>query len=156
MIATTTPTPATAPRRLTVETLTMLRRFIGPVQMAALQIAMQGEERAVFIAKLAELGEHIATMPKTYDTDGQGAQAVAQLHYFKGGCDWYITERDMGAAGDATPGAQHQAFGLAFLGDGDDCAELGYISIVELMRHNVELDLYFTPRTLADVREARA
>lgn len=154
MIATSTQTTAT--RTLTVETLVMLRRFIGPVQMAAMQIGMQGEERAFFIDKLVELGERIAAMPKTYETDGQGAQAVAHLHYFKGGADWYITERDMGDTADAEPGAQHQAHGLAFIFPEDDCGELGYISIVELMRHRVELDLHFVPRTLAEVREARA
>jgi hypothetical protein len=33
--------------------------------------------------------------------------------------------------------------------------ELGYISIAELVANNVELDLYFTPRTLAEVKRER-
>jgi hypothetical protein len=151
-----THTPASAPRRLTVETLSMLRRFIGPVQMASIQLGMQGDERAFFIDKMTELAERIAAMPETYATEGQGDQAIAHLHYFRASGDWYITERDRGDADDTDPGAQHQAHGLAFLFSDDPDGEQGYISIVELMRHNVELDLHFAPRTLAAVREARA
>lgn len=151
----TTPTAA-VPRRLSVETLAMLRRFIGPEQMAVMQSGMQGEERAFFIDKLAELGERIEAMPKTYETEGQGQQAMAHLHYFKGNGDWYITERDMGDGGDSVPGAQHQAHGLAFIFADDPDGEQGYISIVELLRHRVELDLHFAPRTLATVRQERS
>ena len=46
---------------------------------------------------------------------------------------------------------QHQAFGLADLGMG---AELGYISIVELLENGAELDLHFVPRTLEQIKKA--
>ena len=113
--------------------------------MTAIQIALRGEEGAFFVGKLIEYGERIATMPKTYETDGQGDQAIAHLHYFTGGCDWYITEKDC-------EDVQHQAFGLACIHED----KLGYISLVELLRCRAELDLYFTPTTLAAVREKRA
>lgn len=45
--------------------------------------------------------------------------------------------------------AQLQAFGLADLGYG---GELGYISIVELLECGAELDLHWTPQTLAEVK----
>jgi hypothetical protein len=150
-----TTTKTTTTRRLTIETLAMLRLFIGPEQMAIVQSGMQGEERDFFIDKLAELGELIAGMPQTYGTEGQGGQAIAHLHYFKGNGDWYITERDIGDANDSDPGAQHQAHGLAFLFAEDPDGEQGYISLVKLMRHGVELDLHFAPRTLAAVRQER-
>ena len=44
---------------------------------------------------------------------------------------------------------QIQAFGLANLGYG---AELGYICIKELIEHGIELDLYWTPKTLGEVK----
>ena len=127
------------------ERLALLRQFIGPFQMAALQSALRGEERAFFVDKLTEIAQRIATMPATYATDGQGDQAIAHLHYFTGGCDWYITEKDC-------EDAQHQAFGLACIHED----ELGYISIVELLRCRAELDLHFTPTTLATIRQKRA
>ena len=50
--------------------------------------------------------------------------------------------------------ASIKAFGLADpFGDG---GELGYISIMELRRAGVELDLYWTPKTLAEIRATRA
>ncbi|MBS0174307.1 MAG: hypothetical protein JSR64_09760 [Nitrospira sp.] len=155
-MTTDTLAPPLASRRLTAETLANMRRFIGPVQMAVLQLAMRGEEKRFFIDKLAELAARIDGMPKTYETDGQGDQAVAHLHYFKNGADWYITEKDMGAADDEVPGAQHQAHGLAFIFSDDQHGEHGYISIVELLSHRVELDLHFVPRTLEEVRAMRA
>jgi hypothetical protein len=76
-------------------------------------------------------------MPKTYETDGQGDEAIAHLHYFTSGFDWYITERDMEEE-------QLQAFGLACVHE----TELGYISIVELLRNGAELDLHFMPKAI--------
>lgn len=121
-----------------------LRRYIGPAQMAAMLEGIQGEECDFFIGKLIEIAERIAAMPTTYATDGQGEDAIVHLHYFTGGCDWYITEKDC-------ENVQHQAFGLACIHE----SELGYISIVELLRCGAELDLHFTPRTLAAVRQER-
>lgn len=120
-----------------------LQGFIGRSQLRALIAGLKGEERNHFLSLIAEYGERIAGMPKTYEQDGLGMQAIAYLHYFAGSCDWYITERDMEAE-------QLQAFGLANLGYGG--GELGYISIVELLKANVELDLYFTPKTLAVIQ----
>lgn len=120
----------------------LLRKFIGASQIAALGEAARGEEREHFIDMMLELAEHLKTMPKTYEQDGKGDDAVVGLHYFRGNMDWYITERDM-------EDDQLQAFGLADLGYG---GELGYISIQELIDNDVELDLYWTPKTLGEVK----
>jgi hypothetical protein len=81
-------------------------------------------------------------MPTTYQTDGQGDQAVAYLHYFGAGFDWYVTERDCEVE-------QLQAFGLINMGWG---VEHGYISIVEIfLACGAELDLYWTPKKLAEL-----
>ncbi|WP_449102772.1 defense against restriction DarA-related protein [Pseudomonas extremaustralis] len=121
------------------------RQFLSRGQYRAIAEAMRGEEGAEFIDKAQILARIIDGMAKTYEQDGKGDQATAYLHYFKGGADWYITEKD--ASGKGT----EQAFGSADLGQG---AELGYISIDELARNNVELDLYFAPVTLASVSKA--
>jgi len=122
-------------------------QFIGRQQLATMRSCCRGEEGEWFKAKLDELKTLFATMPKTYEQDGRGDQAVVYLHYFAGGsASWFITERDMEPE-------QHQAFGLADLyGDG---GELGYISIVELLECGAELDLYWTPKTLEEVRAKR-
>ena len=124
-----------------ITSIVTLRGFINPLQ---LEIMGDGcrlrEEKEFFISKFHELANTVNTMPKTFETDGQGKEAVAHLHYFTGGWDWYVTEKDM-------EGEQHQAFGLV---KGFE-TELGYISIVELMEVGAELDLHFTPTKLKDL-----
>ena len=123
-----------------------LSQFIGEQQMAAIRAACRGEEGEYFRAMLFALKNKIAAMPKTYETDGQGDEAVAVLHYFYLGSDWYITERDMEEE-------QYQAFGCTCLNGDRYCAELGYINLVELLKCGVELDLYYTPETIGAIRE---
>jgi hypothetical protein len=116
-----------------------LSPFLSGAQRRTVKDAMKGEEGNWFVAKMIELAERIKTMPKTYDQDGKGDQAVAYLHYFTGGADFWITEKDK--AGDGT----EQAFGLAKIHE----AELGYISIAEIVSAGAELDFHFEPKTLA-------
>ncbi len=123
-----------------------LVHFISTSQCKVMVQLSRGEEGQFFIDKMVELAAMIEKMPKTMEQDGRGDKAIVYLHYFKGGCDWFIYEKDMETE-------QHQAFGLADLfGDG---GELGYISIVELLANNVELDLHWTPKTLGEVKVKR-
>jgi hypothetical protein len=108
-----------------VAAMEALRRFIGREQTKCLADLCRGEEKQFFFDKLCELRDIISTMPKTYEQDGAGKDAVIYLHYFTSGCDWHITEKDMELE-------QLQAFGLSDLGYG------------------AELDLYWTPRTIAE------
>jgi hypothetical protein len=120
-----------------------LPSFIGMDQLEILRASLRGEETAFFIDKIRELRDLIESMPKTYEQEGKGDQAIIHLHYFIGNCNWWITERDCELM-------QYQAFGLADLGYG---AEWGYISIEELIENGVELDFYYEPRTVADQME---
>jgi hypothetical protein len=124
-----------------IDALKTLRRFLSAGQLSAFTNAMRSEEKKFFFNKAVELAEVINTMPVTYQTDGQGQEAIAQLHYFKNGCDWYITEKDMLED-------QAQSFGLADMGD----PELGYISINELRAVGAELDMYWQPKALKDIK----
>jgi hypothetical protein len=105
-----------------------------------------GEEAQYFFEKICALAALVTTMPKTYEQEGKGDQAIVSLHYFTRSCDWWITEKDMETSDE--PG-QHQAFGLASLGYEP---ELGYISIVEILANGAELDFHFEPQTLEAVR----
>ena len=126
-----------------------LRPFIGPAQTAVLEEMLKGEEGLYFQELLSGLATDIQAMPQTGETDGLCDKAVAHLHYFMGNFDFWITERDVG---DGTADLrQHQAFGFVNLGDPDN-AELGYISLPELFASNVELDLYWSPKTLGEIK----
>jgi hypothetical protein len=123
-----------------------LKAFINPNQLACIGDLVRGEEGQHWADKLAEYAERVKTMPVTYEQDGKGSEAIVYLHYFIGGCDWWITERDIDND-PHTPG-QQQAFGYADIGYGP---EAGYISIEELKECGVELDLYWTPKPWAEV-----
>lgn len=95
----------------------------------------------------------LATIPGLYETENVRLDdKVLHLHYFVGGCDWYIAELDS---------ATGEAFGWAQTIPG--CGEWGYISLPALatvraealgMTLPVERDLHFTP-TVARVALAR-
>jgi hypothetical protein len=122
-----------------------LCEFIGRDEMLAIREALRGEESGHFKQKIREVVLTIEEMPKTYETDGQGDAAIVHLHYFLGGSDWYIVEKD----GEAE---RLQAFGLAILGNDAQNAEMGYISIRELIDNGAELDLYFGKKSIGEVK----
>ena len=103
------------------------------------------EEGDFFRQKFIDLENLIASTPVTYEQDGKGDDAIVYLHYFFGGCDWYITEKD-------ADGGVLQAFGYAVLFGDKQNAELGYICITEITQFGAELDLYFTPCPLAEIK----
>lgn len=123
-----------------------LHHFMSTSQRKVLEIALRGEEAEGIAEVVMTAAKRVNEMPKTYETDGQGKEAMVWLHYFKGGMDFHITEKDAGDDGEDI--RQHQTFGLANLGHG---GELGYISIEELIFNGVELDLYWTPVKLKDI-----
>lgn len=133
---------ALKPKASTAEGLSFLesiKSFIGRSQYRTISNAMRGEEKEFFIDKARVLADIINGMAKTYEQDGKGLESKAYLHYFKGSSDWYITEKDM-------QGGTAQAFGYAKLSQG---GEMGYISIDELTKGDVELDLHFDPQALS-------
>lgn len=128
-----------------------LKRFISKPQLSVITDSLQGEEGDFFANKVLEIAGLIEAMPQNYETDGQGTAAVVHLHYFLGGIEAWITEKDMGDG--SADDRQYWAFGLITLtGDKGD-AELGCISIEELIQNNVELDLYWTPKTLDELKQ---
>lgn len=104
----------------------------------------RSEEAETFADITLNLSSRIKVMPQVYETDEQGKNALAQLHYFVGSYDAYIVEKD-------TAEKQIQAFGWASFGYG---FEAGYISIEELLEL-AELDLFFTPGPIGQlIKEA--
>lgn len=128
-----------------------LTQFIGENQLSCMRSLCRGEEGEHFREKIAEIKNIIATMPKTYETEGQ-ENKKAFLHYFKGDSDWYIIERDAGSPDDEEQGIQRQAYGFACLNGDHINAEFGYIAIDELIRYGVELDLYYTPESVKVIK----
>jgi hypothetical protein len=99
----------------------------------------------------------IPSIPRIYDQDGMGDDAIVHLHVFGPAGDWWITEVDEDGI---------SAFGYVRLASMPDCAELGYIHIPELqsiadtfkanpsrnLRYLLERDLHWTPTRLGRVK----
>jgi len=134
--------------------LPRLKHFVPEKELRTMWHNCHGEEGEFFIQKLLDLDTQILRMPQTYEN--REGDPLCVLHYFYRGCDWYIIERDKGSEDDENPGEQHQAWGYACLNGDFYNAETGYISLPELFSVGaVELDLYFTPKPLSEIRKQR-
>jgi hypothetical protein len=86
-------------------------------------------------------------IPRLYAQDGMGDSAVVWLKWFfpAGSATWFITEYSPD---------ERRAFGLCDLG----YPELGYVSLDEIEAINirglrVERDVWWTPKTMREVRD---
>jgi hypothetical protein len=67
--------------------------------------------------------ERLAKVPRLYDTEYIPVQdKEIHLHFFIGGCDWYISETD----------GEDIMFGFCILNNDLEMAEWGYVSLSEL------------------------
>lgn len=129
--------------------------FMPASQRFSFLEALEGEEADFFIDNLWELAKSIRGIPVTYNTeDIETADKVLHLHYFKGGVDAWIVERDVGDTPEQDGlGPQLQAFGkITVMGGGWRDAEWGYISIQELIENGVELDFYWEAKTVKEMK----
>ena len=120
---------------------TPLNRLLSEAQKAALHECLRGEEAVFFIEKLKEVQRIADHTPRTYQTEQSEAVKVATMHYFLNGWDWYLVEMDMQK--ELT-----QCFGLV---KGYE-KELGYFSLPEILKTGAELDLYWTPTPINEIK----
>lgn len=127
--------------------LQKLSGFIGENQLRAMADCCKSVGKRFFEDffrdRLGKLAWFVTMMPATSETYEHGDEAVAWLHYFTDGADWFITHRDFEVR-------QLQAFGKADL-FGDGGGELGCISIEELLAIGAEIDLHWTPKKLVEI-----
>lgn len=122
----------------------VLKHFIPDWQNRNIIITLMGQNPA-FDTAILLLKNRIINMPRPYETNGQKENAIVHLHYNHDRSHWFITERDSSEE-------QLQAYGYACINGDLLFAEFGYISIEELIRSGVELDLNWKPRKMADAR----
>lgn len=118
-----------------------LKKIMNPQQLNLAASLTKGSESQFYKNKLVELARLFENMPKTYEQDGKGSSAIAYLHYFRGGTDAYIIEKD-------SEEEQIQAMAYVDLGYG---FEAGYVSIQEYLDCGLELDFHFKPQEIKEV-----
>ncbi len=89
-------------------------------------------------------------IPRLYETEAiPPKNKLIHLHFFIGGCDWYIAEYD----------GEDTFFGFAILNQDYQMAEWGYISFVELKEINVygrleiDHDLYWSVKAAGEIEK---
>ena len=93
-------------------------------------------------------------IPRLYETEHIPLHdKVVHLHFFIGGCDWYVVEYD----------GEDLFFGYAILNGDYESAEWGYVSFNELKTLRIgaveidcELEEYWGVRRVADIEKIRA
>lgn len=94
----------------------------------------------------------LQALPKLCSTEKTPmSEKLIHMHFFIGGCDWYITEFS------ATDGLM---FGFAILNNDIECAEWGYVSLKELQAINirgiqVDRDLHWRVRPAKEIDKIR-
>ena len=121
-----------------------LKRYLPASELASLMHSARGEEGEYFVNLLKSTEQTIRSVPPLYANEHLGTDARIRLHYFGGANDIWITELDHDTG---------EAFGFTCLGGDWDNAELGYVSIPEIVAtDSLELDLYWSDeKTLKDV-----
>lgn len=124
-----------------------LRPYLFAGQIAALERLSKGQEGEYFLRLVVDLAGRIRSVPAMDHGPEVTNDSPVMLHYFFQGSDWYIFELQHVEEDDVVLG-----FGWAILGGDYQMAELGYIGVSELLSCGVELDFYFPPKTLGQVR----
>ena len=138
------------------ETIEASKRVVGFMPFCQLTTVMDtitGEigdaedcEKLDYLRLLNEMGNIIEQMPLS-TTQGNGGDSIVHLHYYCGGNDWWITQKDIA-------GPQLQAFGVVSLSS--NYPEFGYISIETLrMQPYVELDFNWVPKKLNEIEQIK-
>ena len=129
------------------DNLSKIKKFLSHSQFHILSnLCSSSEESEHFIAIVSNQAAIIELMPITYEQDGLGDDSIIHLHYFLNGCDWYIIEKDM-------EGGVLQAYGFVILHNDLYNAEMGYISISEIVKHGAEMDFYFDKKTIGKLKK---
>ena len=93
--------------------------------------------------------KRLAAIPRLYETESiPNKDKIIHLHFFIGGCDWYIAEYD----------GNDLFYGYAILHNDMQNAEWGYISFSELKSINIngieidcELEEFWQPKPAAEI-----
>lgn len=120
--------------------LEFLKDWLSTEQYATLMSMQTSEDFEGIADRIHYVYESIKQAPNVGSTDGQGKDAIVQLHYFRNGADWYFTELN----------DHNDGFGFVDLGIGQGL-ELGYITPSEVSSSGAEIDLYFEAKSMNEI-----
>ncbi|SHN51949.1 DUF2958 domain-containing protein [Desulfovibrio litoralis] len=95
--------------------------------------------------------KQLATLPTFYSTENISLKdKVIYMHFFFGGCDWYVAEFD----------GEDAFFGFVILNNDLENAEWGYFILSELASINIkgfeiDRDLYWQPTKASNIERIK-
>lgn len=128
-----------------------LKKYVPESELKSLLQSTKGEEGEYFEELLQDLIAKIKNMPPLYANEKLGLDAIVKLHYFIQQTDFWITELNQ---------EDRLGFGYICLNGDTQNAELGYISIPEILsigdnnpylKSLVQLDLHWQEKTLKEI-----
>ena len=128
-----------------VELLEEVKEKLVPSQQVS--FLMEMDDPIEVRDMLSNVVQAYQDIPSLYNQDGKGNNAVAYLHYFVGGVDWWVTEYDRSTG---------IMFGLSSL---NNEWNLGYFNVSFFKNNDLspfqkpELDFYFKYQTLNEILE---
>lgn len=131
-----------------------LSDWMSSAQFNVLSRCKKGEEAAAFLEIERRLIDLINKCPVTYEQDGLGEQSIAYLHYFNEDSDYYVIEKDRSAEGDLPEQFQSQMFALKR--ERTNPYRYGYVDLRTLLKMGCELDFYFKPTKIIDIKKDQA
>ena len=126
------------------DNINKILKFMPPAQAKCFIVGLNGEEQEHFKSIADKIADVISKAPAIYETEGKGVKVKPVLHYFYGNVDIYMTEIDKSG--------NNQHFGYTSLGM--EYLEAGYIDLDYILSEipALNLDLNFTPKTIADYK----
>jgi hypothetical protein len=109
------------PAEETEEKVEISRDLMKLIPRSQLIVMMKSPK--TYATEIKRLNGIVENMPQLYETDGLKGRHPLSLHYFLGGCDWYITEWDR----------EDALFGYAILNNDVEMSEWGYLSRSEIL-----------------------
>jgi hypothetical protein len=128
-----------------VELFMEVREKLVPSQQVA--FLMEIDDATEIMDMLSNVVKAYEDIPSLYKEEGKGYNAVAYLHYFVGGVDWWVTEYDKSTG---------EMFGLSNL---NNEWNLGYFNVSFFKNNDLsplqkpELDFYFKYQTINEILE---
>lgn len=122
--------------------------YISNKQGKEIALALRGENKADIMRQIVAIAGVIDNIAISPEQNGLNDQAMVFLHYRLNNWHWYITERVDGERVD-------QALGYVILAtDRKRRLQFRKISIMDLVAHDCELDLSFSPQSLSAIKKS--
>ena len=122
----------------------LLNAVTAGYQRAELLANLRQGPDNLYLHVLARLTDRWDQTPTTAQMHGATRSAIVRWHFTHGAADYWIIAKDPDSS-------QSHAYGLASISYVHAVPEPGYISLPDILTNGAQLDIYWTPVTVAEI-----